>query len=394
MRWLVAVALVAAFAPPARADKAKAEQYYRAGAQAFKQQNFAAAAAQFELAYAELELPEIAFSAAQAYRKQYFVDGKPEALQRAIALYRAYLDHVKTGGRVADASDGLAEVVRELDRLGGLSKPAAPAPVATRLAVSVVIGEAQTALTELSALPATDTTGVTATVDGKPVELFVPIAVEAGDHAIEVTAPGYFPVSGRRRVVEGSTELVEVTLREQPAHLEIKTEPGAQVSIDGRAPTPELPAGKHLVTITARGREPLIREIVLARGESRTLDGALARTSQRRAVPWLLGGASVLAVLSAATATYAVIADGKLSSLEHTRTTVGITTAQLADERSWARRRDDTREAAWLLGAGAVAAGAVAAGLYWFDLPRPTEHTAIAPSATAHGAALVWLGAF
>ena len=58
--WLVLLAL-AGLAPSAYADKAKAEQYFHAGAEAFKKQSFEAASEQFELAYKELALPEIAF---------------------------------------------------------------------------------------------------------------------------------------------------------------------------------------------------------------------------------------------------------------------------------------------------------------------------------------------
>src|SRR5438445_11938404 len=102
----VTIVLVVAVAT-AHADRSKAEQYFYAGEAAFKNQNFAAAAANFELAYREDPLPEIAFSAAQAYRRQYFIDGKPDHVKRAFDLYQAYLDKVKTGGRVADAADGL-----------------------------------------------------------------------------------------------------------------------------------------------------------------------------------------------------------------------------------------------------------------------------------------------
>ena len=98
-------------------DKAAAERYFRAGAKAYAAQNFAAAATDFDEAYKALPLPEIAFSAAQAYRRLYRVEPKPEYVRRAVELYRAYLDKVKTGGRVGDAADNLAEMERELDKL-------------------------------------------------------------------------------------------------------------------------------------------------------------------------------------------------------------------------------------------------------------------------------------
>jgi hypothetical protein len=91
-------------------DRAAAERYFRAGAKAFAAQNFGAAATDFDEAYKALPLPEIAFSAAQAYRRLYRIDPKPEYVKRAVELYRVYLDKVKTGGRVADAADNLADM--------------------------------------------------------------------------------------------------------------------------------------------------------------------------------------------------------------------------------------------------------------------------------------------
>src|ERR1700689_2100099 len=165
MRATLMVAVVAlAIAAPAHAeDLDKAKQYFRAGEQAFKSQSFAAAAENFEQAYKQApSLPEIAFSAAQAYRRQYFVDPKPEYVKRAVELYRFYLDQVKSGGRVGDASDGVAEMQRELDRLtASAQKIGEVKRDATRLAVSV------------------EAPGAKATLDGKPIELFAPIVCAA-----------------------------------------------------------------------------------------------------------------------------------------------------------------------------------------------------------------------
>src|SRR5262249_42974924 len=104
----------------AEADKAAAERYFRAGAKAYAAQNFAAAEQDFEEAWKHLPMPEIAFSAAQAYRRLYRVDPKAQYVRRAVDLYKAYLDKVKSGGRVGDAADNLAEMERELDKLKAL----------------------------------------------------------------------------------------------------------------------------------------------------------------------------------------------------------------------------------------------------------------------------------
>ena len=110
--------VVALVATAAHADpQAEAERYFRAGAKAYAAQNFQAAAADFDEAYKAMALPEIAFSAAQAYRRLYRVDPKPDYVRRSVELYRVYLDKVKTGGRVGDAADSLGEMERELDHL-------------------------------------------------------------------------------------------------------------------------------------------------------------------------------------------------------------------------------------------------------------------------------------
>ena len=399
MRALAVVVLVLA-AAPAHADRAKAEQYFRAGAQAFKQQNFGAAAEQFELAYQELPLPEIAFSAAQAYRRQYFIDPQPRYVQRAVALYTKYLAAVKTGGRVGDAADGLAEMRRELDRLSaqGTRFDAAQKPQ-TRLAVSVTVaGEAHASLGDLSATPVTDTTGVHATLDGKPVELFVPLEVAPGDHIVEVRAPGFFPIRIARRAVEGASDVVEAALRPEPAHLTVHTDDGASIAIDGKpagtAPlaAQALPAGRHTISITRRGREPVVRELQLGRDQALALDAPLAKTGKRRALPWLLGGTGVLVAGSAVTAVLALSADDQLGKLERERTTTGLTAAQfhaLQDDQS---KRDRYRDAALALGGAALAAGAVAAAFYWFDSPQPER--ALVPAITGDGAGITVVGRF
>src|SRR5439155_6392971 len=121
---------------------------------------------------------------------------------------------VKTGGRVADASDGLAEMQRELDKLTAQgTKIEIVQRTATRLAISVsVAGEHAVAITELSMIPASDTLGAKATLDGKAVELFIPQDVTVAEHTIEVTAPGYFPFQTKRRAIEGASDVVEAEL--------------------------------------------------------------------------------------------------------------------------------------------------------------------------------------
>lgn len=385
-----------------------AERYFRAGAKAYAAQSFAAAAAHFDEAYRALPLPEIAFSAAQAYRRLYRVDPRPSHVQRAVELYRLYLDRVKTGGRVGDAADSLGEMERELERLKARgARLEAAAPERTRIGVNLSVGgaaggppggpaEAPGALREIGegtgdALPA-----VTLAIDGKPAEPFALVDVAPGEHVITVTAEGYFPIEKRQRAVQGATSLVELELRPRPATVSVHTEPGARIAVDGRAMPPgrlELPAGRHLLTITRRGRAPYARELTVGRGEALAVTAPLEKTGRRRAVPWVLAGGGVLALGAALSVTAAIVEDGRASDLR-AAIRAGDQPASAGDELDRAiGRRDDARTAALVFGLGAVVAGATAAALY-FEGPPAAGGIRLAPAISSTGGGVAAFGRF
>ena len=139
---LTVAALTLILTGTARADRAAAQRYFRNGAEAYHAQNFEAAAEAFDLAYAELPLPEIAFSDAQAYRRLYQADPQPGHVKRAIELYRAYLAAVKSGGKVREASDHLEALqaeLRKLETAGITTTGPAPARASTRIGVSIAV---------------------------------------------------------------------------------------------------------------------------------------------------------------------------------------------------------------------------------------------------------------
>src|SRR5262245_54787666 len=155
-------------------DRAAAERYFRIGSKAYSAQNFSAAATNFDEAYKALPMPEIAFSAAQAYRRLYQIEPKPEYVRRSIELYQRYLGAVKTGGRVGDAADNLADMKRELAKLeaAGISTAAArPTEAHTRLGVNVSVPDQAQAelgsLREIGEGTGDTVKGLSASIDGK-----------------------------------------------------------------------------------------------------------------------------------------------------------------------------------------------------------------------------------
>ncbi len=376
MRWpLKRIALLACLlVATAHADNKKAaESYFRAGAKAYAAQNFLAAAQNFDEAYKAAPMPEIAFSAAQAYRRLYRVEPRPEHVRRAVELYKAYLAVVKKGGRVGDAADNLAEMERELERVK-VTAPSAPVVAKTRIGVSVTLADqrAETgALQEIGDATGEVTRGLSTTIDGKPVEPFALVDVEAREHVIAVSADGYLPVEKKTVAVDGASQIVEIELQPKPATVTVRTETGARLAVDGRpgASPLALAAGKHLLTIVHRGREPVGREILVGRGDSLTIDAPLEKTAKRRAVPWVIGGAGLLAAGAITTSIIATVHDGRASDL---RDGIDSGNRPASDGDRYdaeVRSRDRYATATWVLGGAAIAAGTVGALLYLFDTP-------------------------
>ncbi|MDB4960346.1 MAG: hypothetical protein JWP01_345 [Myxococcales bacterium] len=371
------------------AERATAERYFRAGAKAYASQNFVAAAANFDEAYRSEPMPEIAFSGAQAYRRLYHIDPKIDHVKRAIELYRAYLDKVKTGGRVGDAADNLAEMQRELDKLKAAGVTSSGSATArTRLGISVTLADQRTgesaALTEVGDATGDVTRGLAATIDGTAVEPFALVEVEAKEHVIKVVAEGYFPVEKRTVAVENQSALVEIELAPRPAIVKVMTEGGARISVDGRpvATSPsaplELAAGKHLLTVLHRGREPFGREITVGRGEQVTVAAPLVNTGRRRAVPWLLGGAGLLAAGAVTTGILATVHDGDATTLRDQLDAGNRPPSDGDRYEAEVRTRDRYVTATWVIGGAAVTVGAVGVLLFLFDHPS-TEGVQLTP---------------
>src|SRR5262245_36246218 len=94
-RWLALAAALVSFSPAARADDvAAAKDLFKAGAAAYGAGDYRAAIQALEGAYRLTPLPAIAFSLAQAERREFFVSREPSHLARAVELFRLYLTQV------------------------------------------------------------------------------------------------------------------------------------------------------------------------------------------------------------------------------------------------------------------------------------------------------------
>lgn len=362
--WLLVLAISLAPRVARADDLTDAKNYFKAGASAYSAGDYLAAIQALDAAYRLTPLPAIAFSLAQAERRQYFASREPAHLLRAIELYRAYLKEVTTGGRRADATDALAQL--EPLALGvsaeTTSEPGAPtAPRAskTRIMVTTDAKDAQIALDG---------------AEPKPAPLIA--EVEAGQHAIRVTAKGFF--TSDRQVVAVAGELVplEVELREQPAVVVVEPSAEADLYVDGsyfarvrKGSRVELPSGSHELTFARRGRELENQVVTLERGETRRLPVELDWTKPRIA-------AVSLFVVSGATLAVGVLATAASVEFEHEADRIlarqenaALSPSELEDYDEARENRDRARAVA--IGSYVVSAAGLVTGAFFWVIDEP-----------------------
>src|SRR5690606_30939982 len=124
-RVLLLVALVLLSASAAAQDNtARARDLFAAGVAAYEDGQFLHAAQAFVEAHRLIQKPQLLFSAAQAFRRQFDSDGDQKSLRMAVKYYGDYLAAVKEGGRRVDAARALGELrplLREGEGLGEMS---------------------------------------------------------------------------------------------------------------------------------------------------------------------------------------------------------------------------------------------------------------------------------
>jgi len=266
------------------ADVERAKAWFKAGATAYASGDYLAAIQALEAAYRITPLPPIAFSLAQAERRQYFAGHDPVCLTRAIALYRRYVNEVPAGGRRGDALDALGQ----LEPLSASLSPKPESPREGSGSTSASTSAETRPKTRL--LITAEAPDARVSLDGDP-EAASPLIreVEPGPHRVRVTAPGY--VADERDVVAVEGELVPVAvgLHERPSTLRVEVPGASEIYVDGlfagRANgLTELPvaSGTHRLAIAQRGHRVFTEDLSVAPGEERTVAARLEPTRQRR----------------------------------------------------------------------------------------------------------------
>jgi hypothetical protein len=341
-------------------DLERAKASFKAGANAYAAGDYLAAIQALEDAYAISPLPAIAFSLAQAERKQYFQDEQRVHLERALALFRRYLAEDARGARREDAR--LA--INQLEPLLG-AKPSAQEPAAKALA-------RPTRLMIVSDAPGARITLDDGTAAASPLIR----EVTPGKHHARVQASGYLDAERDVTALSGELLLTEVRLTERPGTLFVSAPAAAEVYVDGvfvgqggGMVTVSLAPGAHQLNVAQQGRRLARRDIRLERGKTHTEIVKLEPTTQRTLSELLFigGGAAIGAslVLSA----FAVRSENRAEDFLQEYRHQNVDSGKLVAYNASLVERNRFRSAAGVSVAGAF--GMFITGLFLHELDQP-----------------------
>ena len=353
------VPLLAADSP---SDLERAKESFKAGATAYAAGDYLAAIQALDAAYQFTPLPAIAFSLAQAHRRQYFVDHEREHLERSVALFRQYVELAPNGSRRADALDALSQLEPLAASQSNAASPGASSAEAVRRTRVLITADAPGAELVLDDAPAA------------PSPLIR--EVEPGKHRVRVTAPGFYPSERELTAIPGELTLTPVPLRERPSTLGIWTSPDADIYIDGAYVSPggdavmvHLASGKHRVAVGQKGHVVALREVTMQRGKTQNIRVTLEQTPQRIAseVLFAAGGASLGTglVLSA----FVIRAEGSAEQFLGQHAHRNVSAAALTGYNTSINERDRFRLAMSV--SLAASAGFFITGLFLHELDQP-----------------------
>ncbi|MFL5306724.1 MAG: hypothetical protein ACJ8F1_16020 [Polyangia bacterium] len=364
-----------------REDLERAKLSFQAGATAYAAGDYLAAIQALESAYARTPLPAIAFSLAQAERRQYFVAHDPEHLLRAIELYRRYVDQVPAGGRRADALDALSELEPLALAVRGTNPPGHGAAAGGTEAVQgAPVAQRPTRLMITADVP-----GVALSLDGGPPAPSPLIReVDPGAHSVQASADGFASVSRQVTAVAGELIPASLSLPEKPSTLTVAAPDKAEVYVDGTLAsrtggrvTLQLASGPHRVTVAQKGRRVEDRALTLGRGTSADLTVNLSATRQRQVSLGLLIGGATTFVAGAVLGGLALSAQSRAQEFLDRRNAGNVSSGELADYQSAVSARNRYRVAA-AIGLG-TAAGLLGASLILYQLDEPDPRDLVAP---------------
>jgi tetratricopeptide (TPR) repeat protein len=347
----------------AESDLERAKEDFKAGATAYAAGDYLAAIQALDAAYQLTPLPAIAFSLGQAHRRQYFVDHNRAHLDRAIFLFRQYIELAPTGSRRADALDALSQ----LEPLAAAQPKGATTPNESNA----------DAVRRTRVLITTDAPGAELVLDGAP-PMPSPLIreVEPGKHHVHVTAPGFFPIERELNAIPGELTLTPVPLRERPSTLGIWTSSDADIYIDGAYVSAggdgvmvQLPSGKHRVAIGQKGHQVALREVTLQRGKTQNIRVTLEQTPQRitSQVLFMAGGAAL--GTSLVLSSFAIRAEGDAEQFLGKVKTNNVSPAELTSYNNAIAERDRYRLATGV--SLAASAGFFITGLFLHELDQP-----------------------
>jgi len=360
--WLALVATLLAWPSAAQQpqDIERAKASFKAGANAYAAGDYLAAIQALETAYELSPLPAIAFSLAQAERKQYFVKQERQHLERALELFRRYLQQEPRGARREDALSAIA-----------LLEPL----LGTKSASSETPARAQARPTRLMIV--SDAPGARITLDGSPPSPSPLIReVTPGKHRARIVAQGFIDVERDVTAVAGELILTEVELSERPTTLYVWAPHGADVYVDGvyvaqggpRLTVP-LSTGRHQLAVGQKGRRLVRRDIEIERGKTNTVSVRLEPTVQRSLSELLfIGGGAALGAGVALTA-FAVRSENRAEDFLARRGKHVVQSAELVAYDASVVERDRYRTAAAVSIAGSF--GMFITGLFLHELDHP-----------------------
>jgi hypothetical protein len=362
--WSLGVAAQTPAPSPDPADVERVKESFRIGAAAYAAGEYLSAIAALDSAYASAPLPAIAFSLAQAERRQYFVDRKPEHLQRSVTLFRRYLEQVPVGGRRADAIEALAQ----LEPLVA----AAPAPGAPAPPPAEEVKAPSTRLLIIAEAP-----GAQVWVDGALVSGTLIRDVAPGKHRVTVRAPGFH--DAQRDVVAVAGELIPVPMQlaETPGVVEVDAPPDSEIFVDGAFARLgannvllQLASGTHRISVAQNGYRVSSKWVDVTRGSHQELSFSLEPTAQRMTSNALLIGGAAMLGAGTLFGVLAIQSEDSAQAFIEKQSTENASPGELVRYSSDVQRRNRYRT---LSGAAfAASLGMLVTGLFLHELDEPS----------------------